>query len=101
MTESPHAVIARLSTDFAAISRQLARVSSDLTQLDRLLSGPAPAPQPVPRPVPHPQLSRPVLPPPGARAPPPPPPPPAARVPGSVRKAGSARCSPSRVSRSP
>ncbi|BBY15639.1 DUF2339 domain-containing protein [Mycolicibacterium litorale] len=87
MTDSPHAVIARLSTDFAAISRQLARVSSDLTQLDRLLSDGPPAPQPEPSPqyatqpwpVPAPLPPRPVLPPP----PPPrvPPPPPVPRVP--------------------
>ena len=39
MTESPHrAVISRLSADFATISQQLARVSADLTELDRLLS---------------------------------------------------------------
>jgi uncharacterized membrane protein len=39
MTEPPHrAVIARLSADFAAISRQLARVSVDLTELDTLMS---------------------------------------------------------------
>jgi uncharacterized membrane protein len=44
MTEPHHAVIARLSTDFAAISAQLARVSADLTELDRLLA-PARPPQ--------------------------------------------------------
>ncbi|MCT7659917.1 DUF2339 domain-containing protein [Mycobacterium deserti] len=38
MTEPHRAVIARLLTDFAAISTQLARVSTDLTELDRLLS---------------------------------------------------------------
>ena len=38
MTEPHRAVIARLSADFAAISQQLARVSTDLTELDRLLS---------------------------------------------------------------
>ena len=48
MKEPPHrAVISRLSADFAAISRQLARVSADLTALDRLLSEQPPAPQPV------------------------------------------------------
>ena len=48
MTEPPHrAVISRLSADFAAISQQLARVSADLIQLDRLLSEQRPAPQPV------------------------------------------------------
>ncbi|KKW61947.1 hypothetical protein AAV95_24980, partial [Mycolicibacterium elephantis] len=39
MTEPQHAVIARLSADFAAISQYMARVSTDLTELDRLLSG--------------------------------------------------------------
>ena len=52
MTEPPHrAVIARLSADFAAMSQQLARVSTDLTELDRLLSE-QPAAEPVtPQPV--------------------------------------------------
>lgn len=63
MTEPHRAVIARLSADFAAISQQLARVSTDLTELDRLLSErpPAPAapaapvaPQPTPQPAPTP-----------------------------------------------
>jgi uncharacterized membrane protein len=49
MTEPHRAVIARLSADFAAISQYMARVSTDLTGLDRLLSEqPAPAPQPAP-----------------------------------------------------
>ncbi len=59
MTEPPHrAVIARLSADFAAISQQLARVSADLTELDRVLSE-QPAAQPVaqqpvaPQPAPY------------------------------------------------
>ncbi len=48
MTEPPHrAVVSRLSADFAAISQQLARVSADLTELDRLLSEQPPAPQPA------------------------------------------------------
>jgi uncharacterized membrane protein len=58
MTEPHRAVITRLSADFAAISQQLARVSTDLTELDRLLSArPAPAappPQPTPAPAPVP-----------------------------------------------
>jgi uncharacterized membrane protein len=57
MTE-PRAVISRLSADFAAISQQLARVSADLTLLDRLLSD-------------QPQASQPVVPPPVPYAPPP------------------------------
>ncbi|MGV0644998.1 DUF2339 domain-containing protein [Mycolicibacterium sp. XJ879] len=49
MSEPQHAVIARLSADFSAISQYMARVSADLTYLDRLLSertsgAPAPAP---------------------------------------------------------
>jgi uncharacterized membrane protein len=51
MTEPQHAVIARLSADFAAISHQLARVSSDLTELDRLLAAPAGRPAPYVPPV--------------------------------------------------
>jgi uncharacterized membrane protein len=48
MTEPPHrAVISRLSADFAAISAQLTRVATDLTELDRLLSEHPSAPQPV------------------------------------------------------
>ncbi|AMO61586.1 putative membrane protein (DUF2339) [Mycolicibacterium phlei] len=66
MTEPHRVVIARLSAEFASLSTQLARVSADLTELDRLL-----APQPAPPPpvtywVPPQQIS----------APPPPPPPP-------------------------
>ncbi len=38
MTDPHHAVIARLSSDFAAISQYMARVSTDLTALDGLLS---------------------------------------------------------------
>lgn len=38
MTEPHRAVIARLSGDFAAISQYMARVSTDLSALDRLLS---------------------------------------------------------------
>lgn len=63
MTEPHHAVIARLSTDFAALSGQLARVSSDLTELERLLSArPAPmaAPAPPPQPAPPPAAPPPV-----------------------------------------
>jgi uncharacterized membrane protein len=55
MTE-PRAVISRLSADFAAISQQLARVSADLIELDRLLSEqpqPVAPPQPVAAPQPY------------------------------------------------
>jgi uncharacterized membrane protein len=59
MTELPHrAVISRLSADFAAISQQLARVSADLTELDRLLSEQRSAAQPL-----APQQPAPYLPP--------------------------------------
>jgi uncharacterized membrane protein len=73
MTESHHAVIARLSTDFTAISRQLARVSADLTELDRLLTDRPPIPQPAPPPLymPPPPL---YMPPPPRPMPPPAPP---------------------------
>jgi len=53
MNEPPHrAVISRLSADFATISQQLARVSADLTELDRLLSEQPLAPQPLAAPQP-------------------------------------------------
>src|SRR5438093_366988 len=81
MTEPHHAVIARLSAEFAAISQQLTRVSADLAELDRLLSErPAysapPQPQPyVPPAMPYwpqypPQYAAPYAPP--RQAPPPP-----------------------------
>lgn len=56
MTE-PRAVISRLSADFAAISQQLARVSADLIELDRLLTEQPQASQAVapPQPVAVPQ----------------------------------------------
>jgi uncharacterized membrane protein len=59
MTEPHHAVISRLSADFAAISHQLARVSTDLTELDRLLSerqSPVPAATPAAAPAPAPYV---------------------------------------------
>jgi uncharacterized membrane protein len=84
MTEPHHAVISRLSADFAAISRQLARVSTDLTDLDRLLSErPSPVPTPVaaPQPAPYPPPAVPYWPQyqpqyPAQYPPPPPPAPP-------------------------
>ena len=69
MTEPHRAVIARLSADFASISRQLARVSADLTELDRVLTGRPPVAQPVAASY-WPQY------PPQYAYPPPPPPPP-------------------------
>jgi uncharacterized membrane protein len=57
MTDPHRAVIARLSSDFASISQYMARVSTDLTALDRLLSEqPAPAPQSAPAYAGYPQL---------------------------------------------
>lgn len=48
MTEPHQAVIARLSTDFAAMAAYMARVSTDLVALDRVLSAPQTAPPPAP-----------------------------------------------------
>ena len=57
MTEPHTAVITRLSADFAAISQQLARVSTDLVELERILADrPTPAPAPVRAPVPAPPV---------------------------------------------
>ncbi|MGO9156586.1 hypothetical protein [Mycobacterium sp.] len=59
MTEShraDRAVISRLSEEFDALSRQMSRVSSELVELDRVITGagtlprPAPAAPPLPRP---------------------------------------------------
>lgn len=52
MTEPQRAVIARLSADVSAISAYLARVSSDLTELDRLLVSTS-VPQQPPQYQPH------------------------------------------------
>ncbi len=54
MTEPHRALVARLSSDFAAISQYMARVSTDLTALDRLLSEQPPVAPPVPQPYPVP-----------------------------------------------
>ncbi len=79
MTAPHHAVVTRLSADFAAMSQQLARVSADLNELDRLLAErppvPQAAPQPVPPPMPTPQPYVPYAPPPAAHWPPQPAPP--------------------------
>ncbi|MCH9666560.1 MAG: DUF2339 domain-containing protein [Actinomycetia bacterium] len=56
MTEPHTAVIARLSADLAAVSHQLARVSTDLTALNRILAEPPP-------PAPRPPARQPVAPP--------------------------------------
>ncbi len=47
MTEPQHAVISRLSADFAAASRHLAQASNDLTELDRVLASQAPVTSPA------------------------------------------------------
>ena len=74
MTAPHDAVVSRLSANFAVMSEQFAKVSADLTELDRLLAQrsftPQPAPPPVPSPMPFPQ---PYVPPAVAYAPPPPP----------------------------
>ena len=73
MTEPHHAVVSRLSADFAAISQQLTRVSADLTELDRMLSQGISAPRPVPPPPqPAPVWPPQYVPPQHAYAPPPP-----------------------------
>ncbi|MCV7422761.1 DUF2339 domain-containing protein [Mycobacterium yunnanensis] len=57
MTEPEHAVVARMSSDIAAIGAYLARASADLRQLERIVAerAAAPSPRPVPQPVPQPQ----------------------------------------------
>src|ERR1700676_2966297 len=86
VTEPHHGIIARLSADFAAMSHQLARVSADLTELERVLAerpGVAQYPAPV---APYwwpPQYGRDAPPP--AR-PPAPPSPPSARQDGWIGK---------------
>ncbi len=72
MTAPHHAVVTRLSADFAAMSQQLARVSADLNELDRLLAERPPVPQAAPQPVPPPMPTpQPYVPPAAAYAPPP------------------------------
>jgi uncharacterized membrane protein len=77
MTAPHDAVVSRLSANFASMSVQFAKVSADLTELDRLLGQrpnvSQPAPQPVPPPV---YIPQPYISPAAAYAPPPPPPPP-------------------------
>lgn len=96
MSAPQHAVVSRLSADFAAMSQQFAKVSADLTELNRLLAHPW-QPQPVAPPVPVPQ-PRPYIPPavypppvwpsvPPVAPPPASPPPPAPRAPRSPRDA--------------
>ena len=49
MTAPNHAVVSRLSAEFAAMSEQLARVSADLAELDRLLADRTAVAQPARR----------------------------------------------------
>ena len=59
MTEPQRAIIARVSADFSAISQYMARVSTDLAALDRLLAEqaqPAQVAQPVPQAQPYPPM---------------------------------------------
>jgi uncharacterized membrane protein len=87
MTAPHHAVVTRLSAEFAAMSHQLARISADLTELDRLLAQPAPPQAPIPRPyvppavhyAPPPAVH--YAPPPAPVTPPPVAPPPTPRMP--------------------
>jgi uncharacterized membrane protein len=77
MTAPQHAVVSRLSTDFAEMSEQFAKVSAGLTELNRILAERPAVPQqlsqPVAYPVPQPMpVPPPYLPPAGAYAPPPP-----------------------------
>ena len=71
MTAPQHAVVSRLSADFAAMSEQFAKVSAGLTELDRMLAerSPQQMPQPAAYPLPVPQ---PYIPPAAVYAPPPP-----------------------------
>lgn len=67
MTEPDQAVIARLSSDFAAIAAYLARASVDLRQLERIVAErptqPQPQPQPQPQALPWPPVTPTVRPP--------------------------------------
>lgn len=99
MTAPQHAVVSRLSADFAKMSEQFARMSADLTELDRVLAQRPAAPQPIPQPAPVPQpmpVPTPYIPPAAVYAPPPPrwptpppvvPPPPAPKRPRAPRDA--------------
>ncbi len=79
MTAPHDAVVSRLSANFAAMSEQFAKVSADLTELDRLLGQRPTAPQAALHPVPPPMyIPQPYMPPAVVYAPPPPPPPPMA-----------------------
>jgi uncharacterized membrane protein len=74
MTAPQHAVVSRLSADFAAMSQYFARVSADLTELDRLLAESSLAPQRTAYPPQQPmQVPQPYIPPAAVYVPPPPP----------------------------
>ncbi|MGV0812708.1 DUF2339 domain-containing protein [Mycolicibacterium boenickei] len=72
MSEPHRVVLARMSSDLAAISAYMNRVSADLGELGRLLDQPpvpAPPPAPVPVPAAQPVVAAPVPPPVSAPAP--------------------------------
>jgi uncharacterized membrane protein len=56
MTAPHHAVVSRLSADFAAMSEQFAKLSADMTELDRVLADRATVRQPAPLPPPPPPM---------------------------------------------
>lgn len=62
MAEEPHAVVSRLTAEFAELSTRMASVAAQLGALDRILAearGPAPAPQPAWQPPPQPYYQHP------------------------------------------
>jgi uncharacterized membrane protein len=80
MTAPHHAVVSRLSADFAAMSEQFAKLSADMTEFDRVLAERPTAPLPAP---PPPLIPAPYAPPPPQWPAPPPaaPPPPITQPP--------------------
>ena len=72
MTAPQHAVVSRLSADFAAMSEQFAKVSAGLTELDRILAERSPQQMPQPAAYPVPPVPQPYIPPAAVYAPPPP-----------------------------
>jgi uncharacterized membrane protein len=77
MTAPQNAVVSRLSANFAAMSEQFAKVSADLSELDRILAERPSVPQPyIPQAAVYapPPRHWPAAPPPVAPPPPPPPP---------------------------
>jgi Predicted membrane protein (DUF2339) len=52
MTDPQHAALGALSEEFTALSRQMARVASQLSELERTLPAPSPVPPPYWQPMP-------------------------------------------------